>query len=317
MQDEDLVQNYLRDPDGQVQIRNVESSAYSCYAKYTNGHSVGMNAATNEYLVPDSGVILGTGHLLDFDDNNSDKTSTNLREDTGEPDLESQLPNGAKVFDHCYIQFEFQCPPESESFIPKVNLDYVFGSEEHFKEDHNNDAFGAFLNGKNIALVPDGNDGSPITVNNINSDANSGYFIGNKLSGRSYLTSQYSDIEPDGLTTKLQASATGLPGWNTMKLVVGDVGDGELDSWVLLNEGVVSCAENKPTTSPTFRADLGIDLKEKVRPTTPNQEDVTSLYKSIPMEIAVGLAVLLGILALALPVIGLVFCNDRNDADSS
>ena len=48
-------------------------------------------------------------------------------QETGEPDLESQLVDGDEVFDPCYIQFDFRCHPST----PRVVLDYVFGSEEY------------------------------------------------------------------------------------------------------------------------------------------------------------------------------------------
>jgi hypothetical protein len=56
----------------------------------------------------------------------------------------------------------------------------------------------------------------------------------------------YPNLEPDGFTVIL--TAIGDP-WqdpdktNTIKIVVGDVGDGILDSWVLLESGTFSCVD--------------------------------------------------------------------------
>jgi hypothetical protein len=56
----------------------------------------------------------------------------------------------------------------------------------------------------------------------------------------------YPNLEPDGFTVIL--TAIGDPyqdpdQTNTIKIVVGDVGDGILDSWVLLSGGTFSCVD--------------------------------------------------------------------------
>jgi len=40
----------------------------------------------------------------------------------------------------------------------------------------------------------------------------------------------------------LTAQGEAKPGWNIVKIAIGDVGDGNLDSWVLLEAGSFSCA---------------------------------------------------------------------------
>jgi len=305
LQAEDLVETYLGDPNGIVQFRNIESSTHSCYALFANGHSSGNNTTTNEYLIPDGGIILSTGNPSDFAANDSGETTTDFGVDAGEPALESQLPNGANVIDACYIEFQFQCPPESEITIPTVKFDFVFGSEEYYNEDRDgvtldyNDAFGIFLNGENIDLVPDGK--GPVSVTNINDKVNSEYYIENEMGGRINMTSQYMDIEADGFTKELKVSTEALPGWNSIKFVIGDVGDGSLDSFVLL-AGSLSCVEGDGIHGQSS----AMDLYDKVR-----DEYTSTRAVEIPMPVAVGLAVLLGLIGLALPIIGLAFYKKR------
>jgi hypothetical protein len=162
--------------------------------------------------------------------------------------------HGTNVLDPCFIQFEFSCPETIDIYTPQVSFDYVFGSEEYFhkkkegkevvdKEAPNReeltDILGFLLNGQNIALVPDENGGVATVPIEVNEKQNAQYFVNNKFKDS---TSAYSTIEADGFTTKLTAQGTAKPGWNIIKLVIGDVVDGNLDSWVLLEAGTFSCA---------------------------------------------------------------------------
>lgn len=267
----ELVENYLQDPNGLVEFRNIKSSNHTCFALFNNGHSAGKNAVTGEYLVPETGVMLSSGNVEDFNGQDSDGTTTNFNVDTGDADLESQIP-GEQVFDSCFIQFEFRCPDETDIFTPEVNFDFVFGSEEYYEYvfSEYNDAFGFFLNGKNIALVP-GTD-IPVSINNVNDEVNSEYYVGNTLAGRGNRTSLYPLIEADGLTKEMTAIAEPQAGWNVIKMVTGDVADGILDSWVLLEAGTFSCARR--TNAPS------VSMAPSDAPTsvpTPSPTDVSSL----------------------------------------
>lgn len=267
----ELVENYLQDPNGLVEFRNIKSSNHTCFALFNNGHSAGKNAVTGEYLVPETGVMLSSGNVEDFNGQDSDGTTTNFNVDTGDADLESQIP-GEQVFDSCFIQFEFRCPDETDIFTPEVNFDFVFGSEEYYEYvfSEYNDAFGFFLNGKNIALVP-GTD-IPVSINNVNDEVNSEYYVGNTLAGRGNRTSLYPLIEADGLTKEMTAVAEPQAGWNVIKMVTGDVADGILDSWVLLEAGTFSCARR--TNAPS------VSMAPSDAPTsvpTPSPTDVSSL----------------------------------------
>lgn len=111
-----------------------------------------------------------------------------------------------------------------------------------------NDAFAFFLNGENIALLPDGE--TQVTINNVNHFVNTEYFIGNDISEEAGI--QYPKIEADGFTTHLVAEGKPVNGWNTIKLVVADVADRILDSYVLLEAGSFTCVERTQAPSMSF-----------------------------------------------------------------
>jgi len=332
---QELVDSYFRDSDGQIQFRNVAASSHSCFALFANGHSAGRHIDTNEFLLPNEGIILSTGNPQDFHTNDSDETSTNFGITTGDINLEHELPPYTQVLDTCFIQFEFSCPEETDIYTPVIRFDYVFGSEEYYKQQTDtsfNDVFGFFLNGQNIALVPDEHDEMKmvsVSINNVNEQQNSNYFINNKMEGRINATSPYNAIEADGFTTKLTAQGVPRPGWNIIKLAIGDASDGNLDSWVLLEAGTFSCAPMPTTTAKPSSASI-TTLSPSMAPTpNPSQSLLRSSSSSptlnknlklpsspdpgtarkqqskarIPKPIAITLMACVGLFALVIPTI--------------
>ena len=192
-----LVENYFNNPDDPVAFRNIAASDHSCFALFADGHSAGRHSLTNQFLLPNDGLILSTGDPEDFNINDSDETTTDFGIDTGEIHLEHNVAQGEQVLDPCFIQFEFSCPEIIDIYTPQVSFDYVFGSEEYLQkkakdEEVENDKFinrgahsdalGFFLNGENIALVPDENGGvTSLSIEDVNEKKNTQYFIENKL----------------------------------------------------------------------------------------------------------------------------------------
>jgi hypothetical protein len=123
-----------------------------------------------------------------------------------------------------------------------VFFNYVFASEEYneYVGSPFNDQFQLLLNGVNIATLP-GNAGA-VTINNVNQNTNSQFFRNNTGTGSLNLNTQY-----DGLTTVLNASATGLSGKNTFEFKIADIGDASLDSGVFIQAGTF--AASLPPTS--------------------------------------------------------------------
>jgi hypothetical protein len=267
---QELVENYFRNPYDPVEFRNVAASDHSCFALFANGHYAGRHEVTNQFLLPNKGIIMSTGKPEDFHINDSPETTTDFEVTIGDVHLEHNVKHGTKVvLDPCFIQFEFSCPEATDIYTPQVSFDYVFGSEEYFHKKKKEeevvdeealnrgaypDVLGFFLNGQNIAFVPDENGGvAPVSIEDVNEKRNTQYFVNNKSKVNS--TSLYSTIEADGFTSKLTAQGAAKPGWNVVKLAIGDVGDGNIDSWVLLEAGTFSCA-------------LGEAPKYYVRPST-------------------------------------------------
>lgn len=286
---EELVADLMANK-GDVEYANVTATtAFSQCARYFyNGTSLGTLLNTTNPnsttpllgsdglpipLVPDKGIILSSGRPEDFNGQDSDKQTTQFTVSSTDQDLQSYVSHS--VFDACWISFKFRCT--STAYVPTVSFNYVFGSEEYYEYVNSdfNDAFAFFLNGQNIARIPTTETATDIvSINNVNYDVNTKYFNGNdpgfnpKGNGPGYdptgvLTKTwYPTIEADGFTTKLTAYGkphTNQGEWNTIKLVVADVGDAILDSWVLLESGTFSCVDitsapsvsSEPSRSPT------------------------------------------------------------------
>jgi hypothetical protein len=259
----DLVEKFIN-PQGDVVVTNVKASPHysKCTRYYTGGHSMGyawLNddnvTLTDVHLLPDEGIMLSSGDPMHFESNDSDQQTTRWYDANSylwDADLASEINNN-RIYDACYIEFDFKCP--GEGYVPQVSFKYMFGSEEYYEyvDSVYNDAFALLLNGVNIARLPTTeSDSDVVSINNVNYHMNRQYFHGNDP-GTGYAADPmhndlgmiYPQIEPDGFTLILRAQGSPYddPGaTNRIKIVVGDVGDGILDSWVLLESGTFSCA---------------------------------------------------------------------------
>lgn len=132
-------------------------------------------------------------------------------------------------------------------------FNYVFASEEYneYVGSGFNDSFQLLLDGVNIALVPNG--GGVVSINNVNNNVNSAYYVSNSSPNNSNL-----DIQYDGLTTVLQAAVSGLTaGVHTFEFLIADVGDSSWDSGVFIQAGSFS---DTSVPEPTSLALLGLGL---------------------------------------------------------
>jgi hypothetical protein len=190
------------------------------------------------------GIMLSSGLVGNaVGPNVSAGTSANLLL-PGDPDLQTLIPQ--TLNDASWIQFDF-IPDDDNIFIQ-----YVFASEEYnnFVGSSYNDVFGFFVNGVNIALIPSTT--TPVSINNVNNGpASGGQFASGPCTNCEYyrdnglIPGAPFDIEADGMTTLLTATATVNPGvTNTIKIGVADAGDSSLDSWVFIK------AESFSTVNP-------------------------------------------------------------------
>jgi hypothetical protein len=151
------------------------------------------------------------------------------------------LSPGAGLFgDASTLAFSFTTTGNAISF------QYVFGSEEYPEfVGLYNDVFGFFLDGVNIALIP--NTTMPISINTVNEFVNSQYYRPNPTGD---LNIQYDGLV--GISIPLFASAAVTPNVeHTIMFGVEDVSDLIYDSGVMLAEGsFVATGIPEPTPEP-------------------------------------------------------------------
>ncbi|MFH1754569.1 MAG: choice-of-anchor L domain-containing protein [Candidatus Latescibacterota bacterium] len=215
---------------------------------YTGANpSAGLFSGGTGIIGFESGVVLGSGDSKLITGPN---TIDNATLDTGLPgdaDLDGLIP-GYSTNDATVLEFDFECP-----VLQYISFQYVFTSEEYNEwvfSDYN-DVFGFFVNGVNIALLPDGV--TPVSVNNVNCNdpynpptgSNCSYYINNDLDDGGGAI----NTEMDGMTVVLTAQTAVNPGINHIKLAIADAGDHVLDSNVLIKGESFVCA---PQAQPYF-----------------------------------------------------------------
>jgi hypothetical protein len=180
----------------------------------------------------ESGIILSSGDIANVIGPNDELGATTVNNTPGDPMLDT-LTTGITL-DAAVLEFDFVASGNI------VTFQYVFASEEYneFVGSSFNDVFGFFINGTNCATLP--ND-DPVTINTINNNTNSTFYIDN--------TDGHLSTEMDGLTTVLTCTASVTPGaTNHIKLAIADVSDERYDSAVFLQAGSFSVP---PTNTPT------------------------------------------------------------------
>ena len=223
-------------------IDNYWVSGHPCAGIFSDGESVSDT-------FPKEGVILGSG--LPNGAAGPDTTDSESY-DFGEPgdsDLNALLANadsstcnsetserrrilvegGIESFDACVFEIEFTIESTKQ-----LAFTYSFGSEEYIEYvcSSYNDVFGLFVDGENIALLPNG---TPVTINNVNQNTNTNFFKQNPNGS--------TGIEADGFTNTLTATKTVEAGSHALKFAVGDVSDHVYDSWVFLGQNTFQVAE--------------------------------------------------------------------------
>jgi|GEM_PF-3778926 len=199
------------------------------------------------------GIILSTGSVLNAaGPNSATNFTTNFNNTASDPDLARIIDNSLiPIRDVAILEFDFT-PTADE-----VQFEYVFASEEYcdFVNSDYNDIFGFFISGpgingpftnnaENIARVPGSDDF--VAINNINHLTNTNYYRDNIAAGDDQLDNcpgaypnvdgvALQDCEYDGFTKILKARADVVPcATYHIKLVIGDITDGQYDSAVFL-----------------------------------------------------------------------------------
>ena len=188
----------------------------------------------------DSGIILSNGAVSNVIGPNCDTGITWVNNTAGDADLTAII--GQQTNDAAVLEFDFN--PSS----PTIRFQYVFASDEYqeFVFDFN-DVFAFFVNGTNIALIPQTN--TIVSINNVNNGStdpanlgippvNPSFYVNNDFQ---FPTAAPFNTEMDGLTVVLTATAKVNPGVNNhIKLAVADALDFVYDSNVFIKGGSLS-----------------------------------------------------------------------------
>ena len=202
-----------------------------------NPNSIASFVTTSDKLPIQTGIIMSTG-IVSWAAYPNDSPSSGCAMFTpGDSRLEKIA--GARTSDAAILEIEFVANTDEVSF------EYFFASEEYpeYVNKGVNDVFAFFIEGPgydtlyNMARLP--TTGEPITVDNVNAQRNSEFYIENKQ-WRGYSiddpgTSLASVFQFDGMTTVLEAKAKICP-YATYKLTmaIADVGDNIYDSGVFI-----------------------------------------------------------------------------------
>ena len=184
------------------------------------------------------GIILSTGSARSVIGPNCSSgisTESGYPGDTDLSNLIGQITNDAAVL-------EFQFTPSD----PTIRFQYVFSSDEYEEFVFQfNDVFGFFVNGQNVALIPQTS--TLVSINNVN-NGSTGTFGIPPVNPQFYVNNDFDvfatppiDTEMDGMTVVLTATAKVNPGVsNRIKLAIADAIDDQLDSNVFIKAGSLS-----------------------------------------------------------------------------
>ncbi|MCC6838699.1 MAG: choice-of-anchor L domain-containing protein [Flavobacteriales bacterium] len=207
---------------------------------------LGTFVGVNCFLGLDSGMVMSSGAAFGAaGPNNTDGFTLPSGGYDGPGDNDLWIASGsgfAQSYDAAVLQFDFVPTGDSLSFR------FVFASEEYLEFVNSiNDVFGFFLSGPgitgpysnnaaNIALIPGTT--MPVSINNVNNNVNSAYYIVNGDGTNAPYNSNPQYIQYDGLTTVLTANANVICGETYhIKIAISDISDGILDSGVFLEAG--------------------------------------------------------------------------------
>ena len=232
------------DHDG-VQIKNIKFKGERM--------AIGEYAFESLYQdLPYQGIILSTGNVMEARGPNNKVASTKLYR-PGDADLESIMWD---TQDATVVEFDFMPLTDSISFS------FVFASEEYptYVDRGVSDAFGFFVSDEesririNLARLP--NSETPITVDYINHKRNTELFVLNKrwtggiFNGTTREAENANLLQFNGFTREIHTGYKLQPyKIYHFKIAIADVGDMQLDSWVLLTGN--SFASNGKVINPT------------------------------------------------------------------
>ena len=219
-----------------IEISNVQFSG----AEYSAGYFTGGYAPGNDIS---EGVILTSGKAsyAGASENTSNSKGYNTG-GSGDSTLGTLIP-GYSTYDATVLSFDFVSSGDSAYF------NYSFASEEYTEwvGSSYNDVFGFFVNGENVALIPDTD--TAVSISSVSDVTNSDLFNDNTRQGGE---APYA-FEYDGFTDVFTAAITGLEAGETYSIMLGiaDAGDHIYDSAVFLEAGSFSEEKVEVVASPS------------------------------------------------------------------
>lgn len=230
---EDLAQSLVG---AGIEISNVEFTGET----YSAGYFTGGYAPGNDIS---EGIVLTSGKAsyAGATENTSNSKSYNTGGD-GDSTLGSLIPN-YNTYDATILSFDFVSSGDSAYF------NFSFASEEYTEwvGSSYNDVFGFFVNGENVALIPDTE--TAVSINSVSDVTNSDLFNDNtRQNGEAPYAFEY-----DGFTDVFTAAITGLEPGETYTIMLGiaDAGDHVYDSAVFLEAGSFSEEKVEVMASPS------------------------------------------------------------------
>jgi len=183
------------------------------------------------------GAILSTGKALDAVGPNNSTCASSSHASSGDPILNS-LNSELLTFDACIIEFDFIAASNN-----LLACEFIFASEEYpeYVDSWFNDIFGFFisepyenevgdldpnisLQPQNIALLP--NSQTPISINNINDNENSNFYVDN---------TNGDNIQYDGFTIPITLEKEIKQGVvYRLRIAIADGSDDQYDSALFL-----------------------------------------------------------------------------------
>ena len=244
--------------------------------------------AGDTYMGINAGIFLSTGPAtVAANPASFDATFNNLGQ-PGDADLQDLLEPGMLTHDAAVLEFDIV--PNTDT----ICFNYIFGSEEYpeFVGSQFNDVFAFFISGgpeydslTNIATIPDSDPIVPVTINNLNADSNSSFYIPQftfdtlSWSPPIYDTTA-TDLAYDAYTTLLPAKAYVTPGETYhIKIGIADAGDGVYDSGVFI--GITSLGGDSLLT-PTANANLSVIGNQLIA------ENISSFAKAFEWDFGDG-----------------------------
>lgn len=213
--------------DGQTLANTILGSGISI----SNVHYTGTATASGTFtggtasgLGFNSGVLLTTGDAKNAVGPNDTSSKTTQNYTAGDSDLDAIA--GYPTLDATSLSFDFEF---DGGVGGDLFFNIVFASEEYneWVGSEFNDVFGLFVDGGNVAALPNGD---PFTINSVNNGSNASYYNDNS-------TGLY-DLQYDGFTQSVGIAVKGLAaGLHSMKFAIADGSDANLDSGIFIQAG--------------------------------------------------------------------------------